>query len=68
MRFPFLLETLKFVLKHFFENLNLVPKRCITHYFPIFTKTFEKIILTPMFEFFIENELFTVFPVWFPFS
>ena len=68
MRFRFLLETLKFVLKHVFENLNLVPKRCITNYFPIFAKTFEKIILTPMFEFFIENELFTVFPVWFPFS
>ena len=32
MKFPFLLDTLKSFLKHFFENLNLVPKHCITHY------------------------------------
>ena len=41
-------------------NKNVLKDYCPISLLPIFAKIFEKLIFTSMFEYFIENKLFTV--------
>ena len=63
MMVPFRMIVRKVMLSMFLRrtlNLCQLTANRLIHLLPMFAKIFEKIIFTLIFEYFIENELFTV--------